>query len=347
MKDKLTIAVLNHSVNIGNHFFELSIMQDLKKVFSDSAEVIPVEGRHFFTDLTLTGKKSNYLDYGRYSKCDVFVLAGPIFQHKTLRKNFEPLFKLMYENGTKFVFLSAGSSHYSEEEVQDVRDFLSTYKPYVISTRDTYTYEKFGDLAKFSHDGICSAFFISKHFEPYETPGLGSYIVLNFEEAFEPDLNGIDVDKYLDVKFDKEEKEKCSKGGAVQLFFSLFKKYPKEVNGYNIIRTLHNFNPSRMKPFLRRPNQFASVNAYSYINIFANSSLVLARRVHACVPALSYGKPAMLFNNTGRKRLFDRVGLSSITDQPVVLDSGYLESEYGKFTNLLEKVKADLLSERQ
>lgn len=341
---KIKIAVQNHSTNIGNHFFELSIINDLRNIFKDDAEIIPVEGRHFYSNRTLTASKKNYLNYGIYTKCDYFVLAGPIFQHKTLRKNFEPLFKEMQKHGTKFIYLSAGSSHYSKEEINDVRNFLNDYPPFAISTRDSYTYDAYNDLAKFSHNGICSAFFSSFHYEGYDTPGLGKYIILNFEEANEPDLNYLNLNNFTDSSIREETIDRCSKGDGINILKNLFKDFPATFDEYKLIRTLHNFNPSISKPFIRRPNQFASVNAYAYLNLFSRADLVLARRVHACVPALSYGKPAMLFNPTKRVKLFERLELSDITKRPMVLSKDVLLKEYIDFISFLNVLKNNILN---
>ncbi|WP_372948565.1 polysaccharide pyruvyl transferase family protein [Mariniphaga sp.] len=341
---KITIAVLHHSINIGNHFFELSIIHDLQKVFKDEAEIIPVEGRHFYSDLTLAANKKYYLNYGIYTKCDYFVLAGPIFQYITLRKNFEPLFKEMQNNGTQFIYLSAGSSHYTNEEIADVRKFLNEYPPFAISTRDRFTYDVYHDLAKFSHDGICSAFFSSFHYSGYDTPKLGKYMILNFEEGQEPNLNELNFNNYCESIFSAKNINCCSKSSKVNILKSMLLKYPDNYNGIKLIRTLHNFNPSIMKPFIHRNNQFVSVNAYAYLNLFSRAEIVLARRVHACVPALSYGKPAMLFNPTKRVKLFDRVELSDITKKPVILPNDILLKEYNGFVSFLNVLKQAILN---
>ena len=249
----------------------------------------------------------------------------------------------MKKNGTKFVYLSAGSSHYSEDEIMDVREFLNEYPPYVISTRDKYTYDAYHDLAEFSHNGICSAFFSSIHYSGYDTPSLGKYMIMNFEEANEPSLKHLNMNNYNESFFDEKERLNCSTSKKIDVLKNYFKKYPSEYAGMKIIRPLHNFNPSIMKPLIRRNNQFVSVNPYAYLNLFSRAEIVLARRVHACVPALSYGRPAMLFNDTKRVELFKRVGLSDITKKPVFLNKEILNAEYDKFCDFLKKIKKDVL----
>ena len=342
-KKKIMIGVLNHSINIGNHFFELSIINDLRKIFGNDAEIFPVEGRHFYSDLSLTSNKYNYLNYGIYTNCDYFVLSGPIFQYRTLKENFEPLFKKMKNNGTKFIYLSAGSSTFSESEVQDVRNFLNDYPPYVISTRDRFTYEAYHDMAKFSHDGICSAFFSSFHYNGYDTPALGRYMILNFEEADEPDLRKLNLKNYEESFFEKVDIDRCSNPIKTSALLNYFKTFLNQYEDIKIIRTLHNFNPSIMKPLIRRRNQFVSVNPFAYLNLFSRAEIILARRVHACVPGLSYGRPAMLFNNTKRAKLFERVGLNDISKRPMRLEKTLLENEYKCFTDFLKIVKEDII----
>jgi hypothetical protein len=249
----------------------------------------------------------------------------------------------MLQNGTKFIYLSAGSSHYSEDEIKDVRSFLKEYPPYVISTRDKYSYDAYHDLAKFAHDGICSAFFSAFHYAGYDTPALGKYMIMNFEEANEPSLKGLNMNNYTESYFDKENIRTCSTPKKIDLLKNYFKIFPSQHNDLKIIRTLHNFNPSLMKPLIRRINQFVTVNPYAYLNLFSRAEIVLARRVHACVPALSYGRPAMLFNGTKRVGLFKRVGLSEITEKPVILNKEILNTEYDRFCNFLDKVKNDVL----
>lgn len=111
-----------------------------------------------------------------------------------------------------------------------------------------------------------------------------------------------------------------------------------------LIRTLQNFNPSISKPFIRRPNQFTSVNAYAYLNLFSRADLVLAKRVHACVPALAYGKPAMLFNSTKIVKLFERLELSGITKKSVLLPKEVLREEYNDFVFFSMVIKNDILN---
>jgi hypothetical protein len=343
-QEKITIAILHHSTNIGNLFFEISIMNDLRKLFGAAdAFVYPVEGKSIFPNHFFTGKKSCYLEYGRYTKADYFVFSGPIFS-KNFKKNFNRILGPMMDRGTRFFFLSAGSCEYSQEEKREVRAVLREIKPVAISTRDQWTYDAYHDLAEHSHNGICSALFSSYHFPGYDTPGLGKYIVLNFEESLEPNLCDFSCDDLTKLHFQRETVRRCSRSSKLNVLLDAFRRYESTYNDYTIIRPFHSAVPSPYKMMINRPNKFVSTNPYSYLNIYRNADFVLAKRVHACVAALSYGKPAMLFFDTKRARLFDRLGLSDVRNRLVTLEKTKLDEEYQHFVDFLHQLKNDLLS---
>lgn len=341
-QEQINIAVLNHSTNIGNLFFEISIISDLRKLFGFDAFVYPVEGRSIFPYHFLTGRKSCYLEYGRYTKADYFVFSGPIFS-RNFKKNFNQVLESMINRGTRFIFLSAGSNEYSQEEKREVRSVLRDIKPVAISTRDQWTYEAYHDLAEHSHNGVCSAFFSSYHFPGYDTPGLGKYIVLNFEEAPEPDLSDFPFDDLTKSHFQYETVRTCSQSSKLSALLDVFRRYKSIYNDYMIIRPFHSAVPSPYKSIINRPNKFVSTNPYSYLNIYRNADFVLARRVHACVSALSYGKPAMLFSDTKRAQLFDRLGLSDIRSRLVTLERRRLDEEHQRFVDFLRQLRDSLL----
>jgi len=339
----INVAVLHHSTNIGNMIFEISIISDLRKLFNGDAFVYPVEGRSIFHNHYFTGKKSCYLEYGRYTKADYFVFSGPIFS-RNFKKNFNRILEPMIDNGTRFFFISAGGGDYSQKEKREIRSVLQDIKPVAISTRDQWTYEAYHDLAEYSYNGVCSAFFSSYHFPGYDTPGLGKYIVFNFEENLEPNLTDFPVDDLSKLHFQRETILRCCRSSKLNAVIDFFRRYKSTYNNYKIIRPFHSSVPSPYKIIINRPNKFVSINPYAYLNIYRNSGLVLAKRVHACVAALSYGTPAMLFCDTKRACLFDRLGLSDVRNRLVTLEKTQLDEEYEHFLDFLRQVKNRLLS---
>ena len=62
----------------------------------------------------------------------------------------------------------------------------------------------------------------------------------------------------------------------------------------------------------------------------------MSTRVHACVMALAYGQPALLFSHTPRVKLLERLGLNQITRQPTILNPDKLREEKIKIIEFLK-----------
>lgn len=333
---KKKIGLISNTFNIGNHFFEQSLLSDLKSVFDDVANIVPIEGRSVFNELRMTGKSTQYLDIGPLAKLDYIVFSGPIFQGQSFRRNFKALIDHASKRGTKFLFLSTGSISYTKEERELMKEALAESNLLALSTRDAETYDAYADMFQFAHNGICSAFFVSKHFPGYKLEGIDPYIVMNFEEAKEPEIpltpNGdIDINRLIKIA-------KTNHPDGLPLW-SILQRRPGKIGKYKVIRTYHTVAPSLNKVLTRAENMFVSPNPFSYLSIFQNADFVMARRVHACVPSLSYGTPAMLFNKTKRAKIFERVGLGAIHEKLTTLDQNVLDAEHGAFRDFLFKIK--------
>ena len=334
---KKKIGIISNSHNIGNTFFELSLIEDLKNIFGKVADIVPIEGREVFSELRFTGLKKNYLNLGIYQNLDYVVFSGPILQGAPLIRNFKSFFDHLSSNGSKFIFLSAGSINYSQKEISLMRDFLSNYKLLAFSSRDTNTFHNYQNLFDMSHNGICSAFYLSIHFHGIPFNGLSPYIIFNFEELEEPNIklneNG------LINPMTENQINASTHYSIIRFLNSSLKPKKHKLGKYKIIRTFHTIAPSLNKILINSPNKFVSSNPFSYLNLYKNAEFVLARRVHACVPALSYGKPAMLFNTSKRSKLFERVGLKEINKNLVYLDKNIIKDEHYSFLNFLNKLK--------
>lgn len=327
--------------NIGNAFFKNSLITDLTTVFEGQAKVmscdfhvIPVH-RPFF-------RNTKVLDLGLHLCGDLVVFSGPRMSRRFPEVS-GPAIRALAERGVKYALMSLGSHEYDDDEVKICRRFLKDYPPYVLTSRDSETYEKYHDLATYSYDGICSAFYSPLHYEGYDTPGLGKYIVMGFEQTEEPtlrirsnfddkDIRTVDISS---IEIASGYLRKLSKYGVLA---EAFKKYPGAFGGYEIVRPLH-YPMARFLPvFYSRTNRYVSINPYGYLNLYRNASLVLSERVHACVIALSYGVPAMLFTRTKRDALFRRIGVDNLYDKPVTLPAGLIEKEHDKFIGFLKQI---------
>jgi len=241
-------------------------------------------------------------------------------------------------NNGKILFISSGSVNYNKTEVSIMRSLLRDYPPYVLSTRDEFTYDAYHDLADYSYNGICSAFYSSIHYKHNVLFDNEDFCVYNFEENDEPCISSSADLKNLNNLI-VEEKSSFYKSNAFDVLLRRFSKYPSNLDNMKIIRPFHTVNPSPNKILVNRPNKFVSINPYSYLDLYSRAKFVMANRVHACVPALSYGKPARLFNNTKRAALFDRIGLNDIRRKFVQLDYDTLMDEYHRFKSFLWSVE--------
>lgn len=292
-KDKILVSN-NHWSNIGDAFYQNSVIHDLRQVYAREFDVLPCEEHSCHTDPLLKFCDHNVFNYSFFGHCNWYVLSGPVL-HKNFAKLYLPLLKTLHEKKIKVVFISAGGLSYDQEEISICRQVLEAYPPFIFSTRDTETYNTYSDLAKYSYDGICSAFYSYLQYPGYNTDDLGEYIVYSFDKYTEPkieSLERLDTDEW-DIKIENSSLplSRLSRSG---MFLDLFHKYPQSIGNLKIIR-LHHETLTKVTPLIyRRPNTFVSLNPYSYLNIIKNASLILATRVHASVTALSYQKPTML-----------------------------------------------------
>jgi hypothetical protein len=122
-------------------------------------------------------------------------------------------------------------------------------------------------------------------------------------------------------------------------------------NGIEIVRPHHTVwfpfkiskIPRMYKQYYFKENIFFSDIPQEYIDIYSNAYITFSDRVHACVLTLAYGGEARLFFDTDRSLLFDRVGLSSISDELVSLSSEKIEKEKRKQIDFVESVLSEVV----
>ena len=329
----------NHWANIGDAFYQNSIIHDLRQVYGGEFDVLSCDEHSCHIDPLLKFCHHNVFNYSLFGNCNWYVLSGPVL-HKNFAKLYAPLLKTLHEKKIKVVFISAGGLVYDEEEISTCRQVLEAYPPFIFSTRDTETYRSYSDLAKYSYDGICSAFYSCLQYPGYNTDDLGEYIVYSFDKYTEPEIESLEkLDTWeWDIKI-KNNSVPLRRLSRSEMLLDLFHKYPQSIENLKIIR-LHHETLTKVTPLIyRRPNTFVSLNPYSYLNIIKNASLVLATRVHASVTALSYQKPTMLLVKTKRSYLFDRLGLQDILHKPVNIAADKIKEEHHKFISFLENIE--------
>lgn len=174
---------------MGNIFFENSLYLDLQKNFSRSSDAIrtgyiPHEWeRRYSSKNSILGKSSF-----SFINQDLVILSGPWFSEGHSARLIRLLTSLT--DNQSYAFLSAGSMQFNLREVTEYREILKRFPPIAISSRDHFTFENYGDLATFAHNGICSSFFLPIHFPKKKTQS--DYIVFSFDHSREIPIQDVD-----------------------------------------------------------------------------------------------------------------------------------------------------------
>lgn len=328
--------------NIGNAFFNLGGHWILRQIFGDTqiAFIQDQPGYRTF-HRQKTGNPGNDIGLLRYLDIDYIVLQGPLMT-ATLDALWRPTLSALAARGTKAIFLGAAFFKYTKAEFAAVKAFIEQFRPALISTRDTRSFEVLAswDTGIPLYDGLDSAFFAPKAYTPFALTA-PLYLALNFDRFPEPDIALADTPdpnathafehggKWWNLTTPRLQSYFSQKGKAQAYLGHLFdrRRLPTEIDGLMVMRPEHRFNPHITHKIYQHPNAVASDEPWTYFNIYANAELVLADRVHACVAALAYGRPAMLFTPSPRQALFARVGADDIRNRPVRLDLDRLEQE--------------------
>jgi hypothetical protein len=326
--------------NIGNAFFNIGGKWILEQVLPGAHInfILDQPGYRTFNDQS-RGNPRN--DWGLLTKLDIdaIVLEGPMLT-VDFRKLWGPSFETLALRGVKIILLGAAMFRFNEEEIRVCRDFLKNFPPYILSSRDTATYNAFKDLAVHSHAGIDSAFFVPKAYTPFDLK-TQPYVAMNFDRWHEP---GITVDElparsgsrdfewkgrtwHLDFPERLMRWSDRNKWWSYLASFADRRNLGNRIDGLEIVRPEHRFNPHITPKIYKRPNAVASDEPWTYFTLYANATLTVSDRVHACIVTLAYGRPAILFSKSPRSQVFDRLGLDAIRTRVVTLDPVYLEQQ--------------------
>lgn len=337
--------------NIGNAFFSMGVEYALKRILGEENVTVVSDYQTFTTGY---GKRlypdKNQLEYLSKMDVDYVVLAGPV-----LSKYFLMLWKdilIEFEKrGVRVVILSAGMMKMTEDSINECQAFFEKHPLYVLSSRDHKTFENFGKYAEHAYDGICFSFYTPDYYHP--APITEKFITMNFDKIQEPKVWS-DKEKNSDsFEFDglqwhiKHEGFLTKMAMKTDRFSDAFiyatsifpqKKRADKIGEYTVFRTDHRFHPHYRKKIYGQSNAFCADLPYGYLELYANSALTLSDRVHACAVTMAYGHPAMLFSETNRVGLLDRVGANEISEHPVMLKMKWLNEEKQKQFDWLKRV---------
>ena len=341
--------------NIGNGFFSLGVEHVLKSILG--AENVTVVS-DYQTYTTGYGKRLyphvKQLEYIASLDVDYIVLAGPVLS-KYFLLLWKDILKKLKDRGVGYILLSAGTMKLDSVSKQVLQSFFEECPPYILSSRDTSVYDEFGKYAAHAYDGICFSFFVSDLYSSAKMTSFGQYFICNFDKIGEPEIwretgEGRASDREFafegntyKVAYPKLLNRAMSKTDrftdALIYALSLLPAPHRadQIGEYKVIRTDQRFHPHYRSKIYRQNNSFCADLPYGYLNLYANATLTLSDRVHACAATLAFGNSAMLFVNTDRLGLLGRVGAEGITEHPVKLDMNRLKEEKSRMVEWLRK----------
>lgn len=342
--------------NIGNAFFSMGVEYVLKKLLGEKNVTLVSDLQTYTTGY---GKRlyidKNQLIYISSLDVDYIVLAGPVLSKYFLTLWADTLRNLK-DRGIGYILLSAGTMKMDSASKEDIRKFFSECPPYILSSRDSTVYETFGEFAEHAYDGICFSFFVPDAYSPVAMSGMSPYMVCNFDKIGEPEIWEDDgSNKRFNRSFAFEGRN--YKLAYPKLFTAISSKTdrftdaliyglsilpaPKradKIGKYTVVRTDQRFHPHYRRKIYRQKNSFVADLPYGYLNLYANSELTLSDRIHACAVTLAYGHSAMLYVNSNRAGLLERVGAKDIYHKPVKLNLDNLKREKERQLNWLREV---------
>jgi hypothetical protein len=343
------------SPNIGNAFFQLGGFHLIKSILPDATFSIINEKPGYPQYWNPRGgNPSGYFDMAAAVQSDYLVLTGPIFRPEVIKIWGDSLERIK-RNGTKIILLGVAAMRYEEKFVGVYEKFLKNIRPYMLISRDEETYRRLGEYADYSFNGIDLAFFIPDYYPLNGMANISKFVVFNFDKIPEPRIiirNNVQrkdppAGNIKEFGFEgntwmvnsNKLRTRIARRSRYLMFLEsfLFKgEQSQKIGDYLIVRTDHRYSPIIKRRTFRYPNVMVNDTPYPYFEIYGNAKLILSNRIHACVVGLAYGNSVMLFSETPRFRLLERLNLEGIKDHPIKISHEVLEMEKQKMRKFLK-----------
>ena len=324
--------------NIGNAFFNVGGQWLLQEVFGKGSVGLLQDqpGYRTFHDQS-EGNPASSFPLLSTVDARVLVLQGPMLT-TTFSTLWAPTFRALAERGTKIVLLGGALFRYTREEIEAAKRAIDEFNVTALVTRDADTFQALQHDVEYAYNGIDSAFFVP---DAVELPALEieDFYTFAFDRYPEPFMRiGPSRRSEGSFRFDgvdwawrqpRLQKWLSHRGKAVAYLGHALdrRKLPPRMNDHLVLRPEHRTNPHITWKIYRHPNSIASDEPFTYFALYGRTQLTLSDRVHACVATLAYGNPAMLFSPSPRARLFERLGLDTIREQPVQVPREVLHAE--------------------
>ena len=320
--------------NVGDAFYQFPLYKILKNTLKQH-DVYMFDGpiyRSFKIPNTNFFKKK-ILDIRQFIDADIFVFSGPILLSNFIN-HYGELIKNIKNNNKEYMILSAfGDTASSQKNIK----FLLKYPPLAFSSRTKKTYDLYSEVANKSLDGICNAFFMSKSLK-LTNLNLKNYIIYSFYSMPEPIIDFKLNENIIDLQSIKVNKRK-NYLYSMYRHFQFIKYHPGEILNKKILRTVHDISYKFSHLNFARDNSYLSYNPLNYLSLYKNSELTISDRVHACVAALSFNKPAVLVGDWGeRAELFQKLKIEKKNNVFLPTLENQINQEYTLYIDWIKDV---------
>jgi hypothetical protein len=314
--------------NIGNAFVNLGALAALRAALGDRAELVHVGGMSSYLAQRARRPEHDF-HLGDWLEADWVVMAGMTQSVEHLR-SAEPNLRRFIARGARIAIAGGGAERYDEAEVTSVRELMRELPIHAFASRDTYSCERYGDLATHAYDGIDSAFFVGEAVRPVRFVDR-PYLALCFDSLPEPELRnaagpplppGARSDPRGEPGLRTRLRRRLRRShGAV------YRPAAIDAGGLPVVRARHATQPPPIGAF-ERPSTLVSDLPGDYLALYANAEVTHTDRIHACIAALALGRRAQLYGAAvPRLRMFERVGAEDVLERPVALDPERMKRE--------------------
>jgi hypothetical protein len=334
----MRILVENSSWNnIGDAFYQFSLFNLLKKA-------CPAHQIAFLDAPTVRSFRvpprfvRNVYHADLIQDADLYVLSGPILNSSFLR-DYAPLIRKWAQRKANYVLVSVHGEPGSQREIAE---FLQSHPPLLLSSRDTPTYSLYKNCAFPTYDGVCTASLVSLTCEPGDTSPDKPYVACSFYDGYEPRFtvveneNGEIVDVAGIADWQPDRWWRFSR----HLEF-VRRKYPGMVGKYDIVRPVHDIAYKFAHLNFARENSLLSYNPFIYLAIYKGAKLTVTNRLHAALPALSFGNPVAYVGRTARNGALDRLGLRNYQGRVVTCAPDIIAREHAGLVEALRNAGID------
>lgn len=306
--------------NIGNAFFDLGAKAILQKAFPN-AEFFPLGGAvHWMFNASqriregriltkirsladMNYQNKNSFELGQYADVDLIVFAGMSMCKEFVDNNSKTLLAAS-ERGVAILGLGAGASLYTDSDLKPFSEFFNKLgNKGAIITRDEDTFNAFKNDIRIIKSGIDCAFFLPDYYTPPKLV-IPDYDIFNFDAGNVPSI--IRDDERL------------------------------------VLSTHHDLWGPLPRRYTNTKNTLVSDVPEDYLTLYSQVKNTYSDRVHACIATVAYGNSAVLYSDTPRKKLFEKVGLNNITKELCILNQDLISELKNKqvlmVRNVIEKM---------